>query len=240
MLATGCFLATAVGRRRQRRPPRRSPRPPRAATPTRANHHRGAHGAPARRPEVAVTFLTTAEGAKNCRFETTGAIRKALMEKRLRSVCRRSGRGTHVFLQEDLDQFTCGLPPRGNEEPERPGAPPPGSDDEEDRMGQAVELLDRAQTSEAGGMAQEGGGVLRSRTRRRSEGGQDAGGAEGAPGDGGCGRVGVAAEGAVEGSSRGRRFESTADALERLRRVVSRTAPRDEEDQDGKEPGRVG
>ena len=57
-------------------------------------------------------YLTTAEAAEFCRFKTTGAIRKAVMEGRLSRAGRRGGRGTLVFLREDLDRFMCGLPPR--------------------------------------------------------------------------------------------------------------------------------
>ncbi|MBK8695067.1 MAG: helix-turn-helix domain-containing protein [Deltaproteobacteria bacterium] len=70
------------------------------------------------------TYYTTAEAAEFCRFRTTGAIRKAVKEGRLRSVGPRGGHGTHIFLREELDRFMRGgVPDAAGRTAEGPGRP---------------------------------------------------------------------------------------------------------------------
>ena len=54
------------------------------------------------------TYLTTREAAAFCGFKTTGAIRKALLERRLTAAGRRGGRGTWMFAIEELERFLLG------------------------------------------------------------------------------------------------------------------------------------
>jgi hypothetical protein len=53
-------------------------------------------------------YLTTAEATRYCRFKTTGALRKAAREGRIRPAGRRGGNGTWMWAREELDAFLCG------------------------------------------------------------------------------------------------------------------------------------
>ncbi|HEX7478884.1 MAG TPA: hypothetical protein VF331_13845 [Polyangiales bacterium] len=74
--------------------------------------------APLRRPGTAVrktaeipanaSMLTTAAAAAYCGFKSTGAIRKALLEGRLKPAGRRGGTGTWMWSIRELDRFLCG------------------------------------------------------------------------------------------------------------------------------------
>src|SRR5829696_5907175 len=74
-------------------------------------------GEPQRRP-----YLTTREAAAYCGFKTTGALRKAHLEDRVRPVGRRGGKGTWMWSREDLDGFLRGKSP-ATVSAERSGAP---------------------------------------------------------------------------------------------------------------------
>src|SRR5579872_3498631 len=53
-------------------------------------------------------YLTTAEATRYCRFKTTGALRKAAREGRIRPEGRRGGKGTWMWAREELDAFLFG------------------------------------------------------------------------------------------------------------------------------------
>src|SRR5450432_761069 len=57
---------------------------------------------------VSRRLLTTKEAAEYCGFKTAGAIRKLLLEGRLKPVGKRGGRGTWMFDRADLDAFLGG------------------------------------------------------------------------------------------------------------------------------------
>src|SRR5688572_14660691 len=127
-------------------------------------------------------LLTTREAAEFCRFKTTGAIRKAVREGRLRPAGRRGGRGCHMFWRADLEAFLCGLPPGTIRGEGRPCAPPPGGGHEHNEMGSSMEVLDRAEALETGRLAQEGRRVRGARAGNRSAHGPDAAAHRAVPG----------------------------------------------------------
>lgn len=53
-------------------------------------------------------LMTTSEASVYCRFKTTGALRKARLEGRIRSYGRRGGTGTLMWEQSELDRFLRG------------------------------------------------------------------------------------------------------------------------------------
>ena len=55
-------------------------------------------------------YMTTRQAADYCGFKTTGAMRKARREGRVRPVGRRGGRGTYMWDRLDLDAFLRGEP----------------------------------------------------------------------------------------------------------------------------------
>jgi hypothetical protein len=61
-------------------------------------------------------YLSTREASLYCGFKTTGALRKALLEGRVRAVGRRGGTGTLMWEREDLDRFLRGEPTRKGDE----------------------------------------------------------------------------------------------------------------------------
>src|SRR5262249_22104861 len=101
-------------------------------------------------------LLTTTHAAKYCGFKTTSALRKAHLEGKIFPAGRRGGRGTWMWRRVDLDAFLCGRR-GGNLSDGRSSAPPIGGSHGQTEVDSKVELMDRAQTGEAGGVAQEGG-----------------------------------------------------------------------------------
>jgi hypothetical protein len=63
-------------------------------------------------------YLSTREASLYCGFKTTGALRKALLEGRIRAVGRRGGTGTLMWERGELDRFLRGEPMRKGDEPE--------------------------------------------------------------------------------------------------------------------------
>jgi hypothetical protein len=88
--------------------------------------------------------LTTAEAARYCGFKTTGAIRKAALEGRLRPFGRRGGTGTYMWSREALDAFLSGhLAAGAIIRSERPGAPLSSTGGTHgNEVGQKMELVD--------------------------------------------------------------------------------------------------
>src|SRR5690349_10216927 len=76
-------------------------------------------------------LLTTDEAAQYCGFRTTGAIRKAMMEGRLKPAGRRGGKGTWMWEIDELDRFLRGAPLTLGAE--HPDAPPVGDPDGQNR-----------------------------------------------------------------------------------------------------------
>src|SRR5580692_10977124 len=112
--------------------------------------------------------MTTAQAARYCGFKTTAAIRKALREGRLAPLGRRGGTGTYMWSRHALDAFLAGarngIVPLG-----RPGAPPSnagGHHGKRRQLDHEMEVLNSADTLEAGGLAQEGGRLSGARPRR--------------------------------------------------------------------------
>jgi hypothetical protein len=102
-------------------------------------------------------YLTTREAAIYCAFKTTGAIRKAVMEKRLVPAGRRGGTGTLMFRVEDLDAFLEGRKP-GCLPCGRPDAAPGGAPDVE--VEADVQHVGGTPAKQAGRMEKEGRGIL--------------------------------------------------------------------------------
>lgn len=102
-------------------------------------------------------LMTTRVAAVYCGYKTTGALRKAFMEGRVRPAGRRGGRGSYMWAREELDRFLRGDPPSDTIRGGPPGAPPLGGDNEEDQVGQKMELMDRAEAHSAGGVSEKGG-----------------------------------------------------------------------------------
>ncbi len=71
--------------------------------------------------------LTTTEAAAYCGFKTPSAIRKAQLEGRLTPEGRRGGKGTWMWLVDELDRFLRGA----SVDTERSGMPRPRGEDEE-------------------------------------------------------------------------------------------------------------
>src|SRR5690349_12731547 len=67
-------------------------------------------------------FLTTPNAADYLGFKTTGAVRKAVKEGRLRPAGRRGGTGPYVFALAELDRFLLGGG-AASLHSDRPGAP---------------------------------------------------------------------------------------------------------------------
>jgi hypothetical protein len=59
---------------------------------------------------VESTFLTTAEAARYCGYQTTGALRKAAMMGRIKPAGRRGGTGTLMWRRSDLDHYLSSGP----------------------------------------------------------------------------------------------------------------------------------
>lgn len=57
------------------------------------------------------SLMTTSHAARYLGYRTTGALRKAHLEKRIFPVGRRGGRGTWMWAVADLDRFLRGEPP---------------------------------------------------------------------------------------------------------------------------------
>jgi len=69
-------------------------------------------------------FLTTPEAADYLGFRTTGGVRKAVKEGRLRPIGRRGGTGPYVFTVAELNRFLLGTAD-ANLHADRPGEVPP-------------------------------------------------------------------------------------------------------------------
>ncbi len=123
-------------------------------------------------------FLTTAQATIYCGFKTTGALRKAHLERRIFPVGRRGGTGTWMWRREDLDGFLRGERP-ATVRSDRPGAPQHG-DAHGKEVDQAVE--DDGSAHEARGrLDSEEGRTSRADKRDGPDNGPEEGDQESAP-----------------------------------------------------------
>lgn len=166
-------------------------------------------------------YFTTAAAARYLAFRSTSAIRKAVMESRLRPVGRRGGVGPHLFTREELDRFARGDPP-ATLTADRPGAPPAdGEAHGQDEVDETLEVLGGADAA-ARRLEEEGGRLPRESPGTGSDDGPHEGGEEGSARGGRSDRVHVASRGARPHRSRRAPSPAAEDALRRIQRVALR------------------
>ncbi|MBI5532157.1 MAG: helix-turn-helix domain-containing protein [Deltaproteobacteria bacterium] len=183
-------------------------------------------------------FMTTADAAAYCGFKTTGGIRKAKHDGKIKPIGRRGGSGPWMWSRDELDRFLRGEPP-ATINSDRPGAPPIDGDA---RNGQEVDqALEKMGCTDqgAGSLATEGRRFSGSRPRHGSDDGPAEGDQEGADGRRRSNSVQVAAR--PEGTRQGwpRRGRATEDALRRLRGLVARAEDQARPDQERQGQGAV-
>ena len=171
-------------------------------------------------------YLPTTAAAAYCGFKTSGALRKAHLEGKIRPSGRRGGTGTWMWAVEDLDRFILGLPPRDSVSAGRPGTPSSyggdqhGSEEEGTQVGEAMEIMDCGQTLETGGLAEKGRWIPNPGSGSRSQDWKDERSQEDLAQRGRSRRVSQSRRGTGKGQAR-RVDADRNDALRRLRGIVA-------------------